>query len=61
LKKGITKDEAGPIIEKLKELGATVVLEWFCFLWFELVELVVNWDCCFMRKWEIFVLWNCVC
>jgi large subunit ribosomal protein L7/L12 len=27
LKKGITKDEAGPIIEKLKELGATVVLE----------------------------------
>jgi hypothetical protein len=31
LKKGITKDEAGPIIEKLKELGATVVLEWFLF------------------------------
>ncbi|CAI8590317.1 unnamed protein product [Vicia faba] len=27
LKKGVTKDEANPIIEKLKELGATVVLE----------------------------------
>lgn len=27
LKKGITKEEAGPIIEKLKALGATVVLE----------------------------------
>lgn len=27
LKKGITKEEANPIIEKLKELGATVVLE----------------------------------
>ncbi|EXB94038.1 50S ribosomal protein [Morus notabilis] len=27
LKKGVTKEEAGPIIEKLKELGATVVLE----------------------------------
>ena len=27
LKKGLTKEEADPIIEKLKELGATVVLE----------------------------------
>jgi large subunit ribosomal protein L7/L12 len=27
LKKGLTKEEAGPIIEKLKALGATVVLE----------------------------------
>ncbi|XP_062101798.1 uncharacterized protein LOC133807571 [Humulus lupulus] len=27
LKKGLTKEEAGPIMEKLKELGATVVLE----------------------------------
>ncbi|PON66775.1 Ribosomal protein [Parasponia andersonii] len=27
LKKGVTKEEAGPIIEKLKESGATVVLE----------------------------------
>lgn len=27
LKKGVTKEEAGPILEKLKELGATVVLE----------------------------------
>ncbi|XP_010272847.1 PREDICTED: uncharacterized protein LOC104608515 [Nelumbo nucifera] len=27
LKKGITKEEAIPIIEKLKEIGATVVLE----------------------------------
>ncbi|CAN0927736.1 50S ribosomal protein L7/L12 [Linum grandiflorum] len=27
LKKGLTKEEATPIIEKLKELGATVVLE----------------------------------
>ncbi|KAL5556785.1 hypothetical protein UlMin_039021 [Ulmus minor] len=27
LKKGVTKEEAAPIIEKLKELGATVVLE----------------------------------
>ncbi|KAJ8752498.1 hypothetical protein K2173_004786 [Erythroxylum novogranatense] len=27
LKKGLTKDEANPILEKLKELGATVVLE----------------------------------
>lgn len=27
LKKGISKEEAGPIVEKLKELGATVVLE----------------------------------
>ncbi|KDP32083.1 hypothetical protein JCGZ_12544 [Jatropha curcas] len=27
LKKGVTKEEANPIIEKLKELGATVVLE----------------------------------
>ncbi|KAJ4975892.1 hypothetical protein NE237_000998 [Protea cynaroides] len=27
LKKGITKEEANPIVEKLKELGATVVLE----------------------------------
>ena len=27
LKKGVTKEEAGPIVEKLKELGATVVLE----------------------------------
>ncbi|XP_057433206.1 uncharacterized protein LOC130726017 [Lotus japonicus] len=27
LKKGLTKDEANPIIEKLKTLGATVVLE----------------------------------
>ncbi|GMN34331.1 hypothetical protein TIFTF001_004641 [Ficus carica] len=27
LKKGVSKEEAGPIIEKLKELGATVVLE----------------------------------
>ncbi|KAJ1414353.1 Ribosomal protein L7/L12 [Sesbania bispinosa] len=27
LKKGLTKDEANPIIDKLKELGATVVLE----------------------------------
>ncbi|KAJ9170556.1 hypothetical protein P3X46_018655 [Hevea brasiliensis] len=27
LKKGITKEEANPILEKLKELGATVVLE----------------------------------
>ncbi|XP_060675094.1 uncharacterized protein LOC132804523 [Ziziphus jujuba] len=27
LKKGLTKEEAGPIVEKLKELGATVVLE----------------------------------
>ncbi|XP_050206582.1 uncharacterized protein LOC126656139 [Mercurialis annua] len=27
LKKGVTKDEANPILEKLKELGATVVLE----------------------------------
>ncbi|XP_065876602.1 uncharacterized protein [Euphorbia lathyris] len=27
LKKGLTKDEANPIIEKLKALGATVVLE----------------------------------
>ena len=32
LKKGLTKEEAGPIIEKLKALGATVVLEWICFL-----------------------------
>ncbi|XP_068668946.1 uncharacterized protein [Aristolochia californica] len=27
LKKGVTKEEANPILEKLKELGATVVLE----------------------------------
>ncbi|KAF3439066.1 hypothetical protein FNV43_RR17341 [Rhamnella rubrinervis] len=27
LKKGVTKEEADPILEKLKELGATVVLE----------------------------------
>ncbi|KAJ7949481.1 50S ribosomal protein L7/L12-like [Quillaja saponaria] len=27
LKKGLTKEEANPIIEKLKELGATVILE----------------------------------
>ncbi|XP_042519656.1 50S ribosomal protein L7/L12-like [Macadamia integrifolia] len=27
LKKGVTKEEANPIVEKLKELGATVVLE----------------------------------
>lgn len=27
LKKGLTKEEASPIVEKLKELGATVVLE----------------------------------
>lgn len=27
LKKGVTKDQGNPIIEKLKELGATVVLE----------------------------------
>lgn len=27
LKKGLTKDEANSIIDKLKELGATVVLE----------------------------------
>ncbi|KAG5229341.1 hypothetical protein OIU77_024007 [Salix suchowensis] len=27
LKKGLTKEEAGPIIEKLQALGATVVLE----------------------------------
>ncbi|XP_024174546.1 50S ribosomal protein L7/L12 isoform X1 [Rosa chinensis] len=27
LKKGVTKEEAGPIVDKLKELGATVVLE----------------------------------
>ncbi|KAL2345276.1 hypothetical protein Fmac_006561 [Flemingia macrophylla] len=27
LKKGLTKDEANPIMEKLKELGAAVVLE----------------------------------
>ncbi|KAJ1420853.1 Ribosomal protein L7/L12 [Sesbania bispinosa] len=27
LKKGLTKEEANPIIDKLKELGATVVLE----------------------------------
>ncbi|KAJ9177378.1 hypothetical protein P3X46_012603 [Hevea brasiliensis] len=27
LKKGITKEEGNPILEKLKELGATVVLE----------------------------------
>ncbi|XP_030538972.2 50S ribosomal protein L7/L12-like [Rhodamnia argentea] len=27
LKKGVTKEEAAPILEKLKELGATVVLE----------------------------------
>ncbi|KAI3423178.1 Ribosomal_L12 domain-containing protein [Psidium guajava] len=27
LKKGVTKDEAAPILEKLKELGATVLLE----------------------------------
>lgn len=27
LKKGVTKEEAAPIVEKLKELGATVVLE----------------------------------
>ncbi|KAI3959596.1 hypothetical protein MKW92_033043 [Papaver armeniacum] len=27
LKKGLTKEEANPILEKLKELGATVVLE----------------------------------
>lgn len=27
LKKGVTKEEAGPILDKLKELGATVVLE----------------------------------
>ncbi|KAF5202939.1 50S ribosomal protein L7/L12 [Thalictrum thalictroides] len=27
LKKGVTKEEANPIMEKLKELGATVVLE----------------------------------
>ncbi|KAL5063509.1 hypothetical protein RYX36_025246 [Vicia faba] len=27
LKKGVTKDEANPIIEKLKELGATIVLK----------------------------------
>ncbi|KAK7395804.1 hypothetical protein VNO78_16374 [Psophocarpus tetragonolobus] len=27
LKKGLTKEEAGPIVEKLKELGAAVVLE----------------------------------
>ncbi|CAN1143652.1 50S ribosomal protein L7/L12 [Linum perenne] len=27
LKKGLTKEEATPIVEKLKELGATVVLE----------------------------------
>ncbi|KAL4181801.1 hypothetical protein AMTRI_Chr12g239260 [Amborella trichopoda] len=27
LKKGLTKEEAGPIVDKLKELGATVVLE----------------------------------
>ncbi|XP_048233123.1 50S ribosomal protein L7/L12 [Ricinus communis] len=27
LKKGLTKDEANPILEKLKALGATVVLE----------------------------------
>lgn len=27
LKKGVTKEEAAPILEKLKEVGATVVLE----------------------------------
>ena len=27
LKKGLTKEEADPILTKLKELGATVVLE----------------------------------
>ncbi|XP_007199635.2 uncharacterized protein LOC18767256 isoform X2 [Prunus persica] len=27
VKKGVTKEEAGPIVDKLKELGATVVLE----------------------------------
>ncbi|XP_068318499.1 uncharacterized protein [Pyrus communis] len=27
VKKGMTKEEAGPIVDKLKELGATVVLE----------------------------------
>ncbi|WJZ91841.1 hypothetical protein VitviT2T_010883 [Vitis vinifera] len=27
LKKGVTKEEGNPIVEKLKELGATVVLE----------------------------------
>ena len=27
LKKGLTKEEADPILAKLKELGATVVLE----------------------------------
>ncbi|XP_021802270.1 uncharacterized protein LOC110746360 [Prunus avium] len=27
VKKGLTKEEAGPIVDKLKELGATVVLE----------------------------------
>lgn len=27
LKKGVTKEEAGSIVDKLKELGATVVLE----------------------------------
>lgn len=27
LKKGVTKDQGNPIIEKLKELGATAVLE----------------------------------
>ncbi|KAI3936553.1 hypothetical protein MKW92_030041 [Papaver armeniacum] len=27
MKKGLTKEEANPILEKLKELGATVVLE----------------------------------
>ncbi|KAM1264243.1 hypothetical protein ACFX15_033632 [Malus domestica] len=27
VKKGLKKEEAGPIVDKLKELGATVVLE----------------------------------
>ncbi|XP_050377553.1 uncharacterized protein LOC126794816 [Argentina anserina] len=27
LKKGVTKEDAGPIVDKLKELGATVILE----------------------------------
>ncbi|XP_018501026.2 50S ribosomal protein L7/L12 isoform X1 [Pyrus x bretschneideri] len=27
VKKGMTKEEAGPIVDKLKELGATVILE----------------------------------
>ena len=44
LKKGLTKEEAGPIIEKLKALGATVVLEWICFLSYLSKLFLVNCD-----------------